>query len=298
MNWVNSPLTWPSVAQSIQTDAETVTTEVGTIMDEATARLTPLISDANYTRHPLSVEAQALLGLRDDLDLLLTQGVVLTASPYQFQVGDQQASGAYLNPQQAVSCLAAKLRDQVDKNRPAGQLYCVAVMVSESQLNQFASVLNNLVSVFPLPDWGQVARQSTALSTQSVDKLFQPASISQPRFKPAGSLHASPLRETLYYQGAQVATLESLAHDKNHVIDKLQVLATKRASKLAEISEAVNALKNLTGSVWSMSLSGSTESIAAQLSQASAPGNNQHTIASLLLSAAPLTFFEELLCSA
>ncbi|WP_019615472.1 hypothetical protein [Psychromonas ossibalaenae] len=298
MSWVNSLLTWPNAAQSIQTGAETVTTQVGTTMVEATARLTPLVGDANYSRHPLSLEAEALLGLRVDLDALLSQGTVLTVSPYQFQVGDQQTSGAYLNPQQAVNCLADKLRDQVDKNRPAGQLYCIAVMVSESQLNQFASVLSNLVSVFPLPDWGQVARQSTALSTQSVDKLFQPASISQPRFKPAANLHASPLRDALYYQGAQIATLESLAHDKTHVIDKLQVLASKRAGKLAEISETVNALKNLTGSVWSMSLNGSTESIATQLSQAPVPGNNQHTVASLLLSAAPLTFFEELLCSA
>ena len=143
-----------------------------------------------------------------------------------------------------------------------------------------------------------MARLSTALSTNLVDKYHQPANIAQPRFKPQAQLNANPLRKLLSQQGAQLATLESLANDKSDVHSKLQALASKRSAKLAEIKTNINALKTLNGKVWSITLTGNGESIATQLKQASLPGNNQHTIMSLMLSPQPLTFFEELLCSA
>lgn len=291
-----SALSWPSAAQTIQTSAESVTDSVDSAMTNAVAKLTAIESEANYSRHPLSSEAESLLGLRAELDALLNQGQVLTASPYQFQVGNQQTSGSYLNPQTALKVLASKMRDQVDKNRPTGNIHCIVIMVTESQIKRFADALNSITTVLTLPDWCQVARQAKALSTNGVDKLHQSASIIQPRFKPQAHLNAQPLRELLKQQGAQLATLESLANDKTNVIGKLQALAAKRANKLNQISAAVNALKSLNGSVYSLSISGSPESIASQLLQASAPNNNQYTVASLLLSEQPLTFFEELLC--
>jgi hypothetical protein len=292
-----SSLTWPTIAHTIQTRAETVTTQISTAMDDAVGKLTALTSEANYSRHDLSHEAEALLNLRDELDALLNQGQVLTASPYQFQVGSEQGAGYYLTPQSAIATLTAKLREQVDKNRPMGELYCIALLVSESQLSRFAETLTHLTAVLPFPDWCQVARQASALSTHSEDKLYQPASIVQPRFKPQANLHANPLRELLKHQGAQIATLESLANDQTNVIEKLQVLAEKRTSKLTEISVAIERLKNLNECVWSHSLTGTTQSIATQLNQMVVPNNNQYTVASLLISSAPLLFFEELLCS-
>ncbi|MFT6986226.1 MAG: hypothetical protein ACJAT7_002049 [Psychromonas sp.] len=294
--WENSLLTWPNAAQVIQTAAEAVTGQTGAEMQAAAALLEARKSDANYSRHPLSVEAEALLGLRADLDILLNQGTVLTASPYQFEVGNIQPSGDYLNPQAAIKTLVNKLGDHVDQNRPTGNLYAVAILVSESQLKSFAATLNNLTAVFPMPDWCQVARQATALSTNAVDKLFQPAAIIQPRFKPQANINANPLRQLLKQQGSQLATLESLASDKTNVIDKLSLLATKRSAKLDAISAAINGLKSLPASVWSLQLSGTPLSIATQLNQASVPNNNQYTVASLMLSPQPLTFFGELLC--
>ncbi|WP_375750958.1 hypothetical protein [Vibrio sp. HN007] len=265
-------------------------------MNNAVGRLTALQGDAAYSRHPLSTEAEALLGLRADLELLLSQGTVLSVNPYQFHVGNKLDSGCYLNPQTAIKVLTQKMRDHSDTHRPKGQLNVVAVMITASRLGQFATVLADIASICPTPDWCQVARQATALTTKETDKFYQPASIIQPRFKPSCSLNASPLREALNYQGSQVATLESLANDKTNVIGKLSVLAQKRADRLADISQQLNALKNLRGSVWSLSLTGNAESIASQLSQTTAPSNHQFTMASLLISNAPLTFFKELLC--
>ncbi|MBN3492073.1 hypothetical protein [Vibrio neptunius] len=294
--WKQSPLSWPSSSQSIQTSAEQVTDQIGTTMNDAVSRLTNLESDASYGRHSLSEEASALLGLRSELESLLRTGTVLTATPYQFQVGTKLDSGCYLNPQAAVKVLSGKLRDHPDKYRPNGNLHCVALMVTASQLAQFANQLADLVSVFPMPDWCQVARQSQVLVINETDKLHQPAAIVQPRFKPMAKLNANPLHDALHWQGAQIATLESLADDANHVISKLQALAAKRATRLGDVKAQINVLKNLKGSVYAFSVTGNAESIATQISQAGAPNNHQFTVASLLLSHEPMTFFEELLC--
>ncbi|WP_299689333.1 hypothetical protein [uncultured Vibrio sp.] len=294
--WQESPLSWPSSSQAIQTSAEQVTDQIGTTMNDAVSRLTNLESDASYGRHSLSEEANALIGLRGDLESLLRTGTVLTATPYQFQVGTKLDSGCYLNPQAAVKALAGKLRDHADKYRPNDNLHSIALMVTASQLAQFANQLTDLVSVFPLPDWCQVARQTQALVTNETDKLHQPAAIVQPRFKPMAKLNANPLHDALHWQGAQIATLESLADDANHVIGKLQALAAKRSTRLGDVKAQINALKSLKGSIYAFSVSGSTESIATQISQAGAPNNHQFTVASLLLSHEPMTFFEELLC--
>ncbi len=295
--WNSTALKWPATTSDIQTGSESITDKIDTEMNSAVERLMSIEGEADFQRHPLGVDADALLSLRASLENLLVQGQVLTATPYQFQVGEKQSSGCYLNPQKAVEVITTKLRDQVDKNRPTGQLYCVAIMVSESQLNRFSLTLSDLTKVLVLPEWCQVARQATALSTIQVDKYHQPANIVQPRFKPQVSINANPLRALLYHQGSQLATLESLANDNANVIDKLKALANKRSEKLDEIKLAINTLKNVSGNVYSMALAGNCESIATQLKQATLPTNNQHTIMSLLLSPQPLTFFEKLLCS-
>ncbi|MGY2573145.1 hypothetical protein [Vibrio sp. C8] len=295
--WTQSQLTWPNTAQTIQTSAEAVTSQVGTAMSEAEDRLTALEGDASFGRHSLSSEAEALLGLGDDLNSLLVSGTVISATPYQFQVGEKLDSGSYLSPTNAVKTLVAKLRDLADTHRPKGQLNVVAIMLTAQSINEFSTKMQQITSVLTLPDWQQVARQATALVNNSSDKLHQPAAIVQPRFKPFAPLNAQPLGDYFSEQNAQLVTLESLASDSTNVIGKLQALAAKRANTLAEVSQAINALKALQGSVYSTTFSGSTESVATQLQNAGAPNNHQLTIASLLLSHEPLTFWEELLCS-
>ncbi|MBY8190968.1 hypothetical protein KW510_00430 [Vibrio fluvialis] len=295
--WQSSSLTWPHTATGIQSQAEAVTGQVGQTMVDAVSRLANLQSDANFGRHALSVEAEALLGLRAELDSLLIAGTVLSATPYQFQVGEKLDSGSYLSPNNAVKTLSAKLRDHSDRHRPNGHLHAVAIMLTGQSISEFAAKLEQITAVLTLPDWTQVARQAKAMLTNERDKLHQPVAMVQPRFKPFATLNALPVGDYFSEQSAQLATLESLASDSTHVIGKLQALAAKRSAVLSDISEAINNLKNLQGSVFSMSLNGSAESIATQLQNAAAPNNHQLTIASLLLSHEPLTFWEELLCS-
>ncbi|ENP7459004.1 hypothetical protein ACEC37_002751 [Vibrio fluvialis] len=295
--WQSSSLTWPQTASDIQSQAESVTGQVGQTMADAAGRLANLKSDANFGRHALSIEAEALLGLRAELDSLLIAGTVLSATPYQFQVGEKLDSGSYLSPGNAVKTLSAKLRDLSDRHRPNGQLHAVAIMLTGQSVSEFAAKLEQITAVLTLPDWTQVARQAKAMVTNERDKLHQPVAMVQPRFKPFGTLNAQPVGDYFSEQSAQLATLESLASDNIHVIGKLQALAAKRSAVLSDISEAINNLKNLQGSVFSMVLTGTAESIATQLQNTAAPNNHQLTIASLLLSHEPLTFWEELLCS-
>ncbi|WP_047461536.1 hypothetical protein [Vibrio fluvialis] len=295
--WQSSSLTWPHTATGIQSQAEVVTGQVGQTMADAAGRLANLQSDAIFGRHALSVEAEALLGLRAELDSLLNVGTVLSVTPYQFQVGEKLDSGCYLSPSNAVKTLSAKLRDLSDRHRPKGQLHAVAIMLTGQSISEFATKLEQITAVVTLPDWTQVSRQAKALVNNERDKLHQPVAMVQPRFKPFATLNAQPLGDYYSEQRAQLATLESLASDSTHVIGKLQALAAKRSAALSDISEAINNLKNLQDSVYSMSLSGTAESIATQLQNTAAPNNHQLTIASLLLSHEPLTFWEELLCS-
>ena len=295
--WAQSPLTWPNSAQNIQTSAEAITSQVGTAMSEAEGRLTALEGDASFGRHSLSSEAEALLGLRDDLNGLLISGTVLSAMPYQFQLGEKLDSGSYLSPTNAVNTLVAKLRDLADTHRPKGQLNVVAIMLTAQSINEFSSKLQDITAVLTLPDWTQVARQTKALRTNDYDKLHQPAAIVQPRFKPSAALNAQPMGDYFDQQNVQLVTLESLASDSTNVIGKLQALAAKRSNTLADVSQAINALKAVQGSVYSAQFSGSAESVATQLANASVPNNHQFTIASLLISTEPLTYWEELLCS-
>lgn len=288
-------LTWPPTAQTIQTSAETVTDQVAGEMSQALGRLTAIESDAAYGRSALSTQAQALLSLRAELSQLMVLGQVITASPYHYEVGDKLQSGHYLSPNNARDILAAKLKDKADKHRPTGALHCIAFLVTASNKAKFAELLATLVHVFTVPDWLKVARQAAAVVTNEQDKFHVPAAITQPRFKPGANVNANPLREYSRQQGAEIATLESLANDATNVIGKLGALAQKRSDTLEQVKAAINALKQLQGSVWAVKFEGSHESIASQLQSTAMPNNEQHSLMSLMISKEPMTFFEELL---
>ncbi len=289
-----SPLAWPSTAQSIQSSAEAVTSQVGAAMDSAVGLLTAIEADAGYAVHPLSGDAEALLGLRSELKALLVQGQVITASPYHFEVGDKLQAGHFLTPTAARDVLAAKLTDKADVHRPTGSLHCIVLLVTASNKAQFASALNTLTQVLTLPDWLKVARQAAAMVTNEQDKFYVPAAIVQPRFKPCAQLNANPLRGYARAQAAQIATLESLASDATTVVGKLSALAEKRAAQLEKLSADITALQSLAGSVWALKLTGSHESLASQLANTAMPSDEPHCVMSLMLSSSAMTFFEEL----
>lgn len=292
--WQKTSLTWPTSARDLANQAQGITQSVSQVNQQAIETLVSLTHDANFGRHSLSADAEKSLGLRAKLEALQVTGTVITVSPYQFEVGERLDSGGYLSPDRAIKTLVSKLRDLSDTYRPKGATYGIGVMLTAQTLGEFATNLQTVTQTLTLPDWCQVERQSRTLIDIDTEKYHQPLAVTQPRFKPKALLHAQPFNEFNTTQMAQLATLESLASDRTDVIGKLQALAVKRAEKLTQLLTSIMDLK---GQVYSVALSGTVESMATALQNTAAPNNHQFTVASLILSDTPLTFWKELLCS-
>ncbi|MDW6094198.1 hypothetical protein [Vibrio rhizosphaerae] len=293
--WTQSSLTWPTSANGIQTRASSVIGQVGA--DHGENRLSALESDAAFSRHPLSPDAQGLLNLRTELDHLLTQGQVLTVTPYQFQVGSESESGEVLDTDVAIKRLAEKLRDYADAHRPSGQLHAIAVMITAATRQQFAEQLKQVTAVIPLPEWCQALRHTQSLLAADHEKLRKPAAMIQPRFKAVAPLTTKPFVGMNAALGTQIATLESLASDRVNVIGKLRQLAEKRQSTLQAVNDTLQAMQSMDAQVWSIALTAELAGLSHQLTEMLPPNYHRYAVASLILSASPMPFFKELLCS-
>ena len=295
MKWQLQHFTWPRCAQAIQSQSEQVLAQAGNLAEQAANRLTPLVGTVSFNRHALSVEAENLLQLRGQLDDLLCRGQVLSVHPYQF-FSDNTAKQAYhLTPANAVKRLANKLVDSHDENRPVTACYALGIMIAEPNLAAFAISTRAVFNVLSLPDLGMVSRRAQPGLNLEQDKLTLPLAAKQPLFKPAAALNASPLRQVLNCQGAQLAQLESLAGDRQTPIAKLQALAVKRHEHLNQLHAAIEDLKQSDIQVQVFAGQGTSDELHAQLQLSTPPGpENIHTFAALLLSDTPLTFIGEL----
>jgi hypothetical protein len=291
MSWTQGTLHWPASAASLQANAQGVLTQLPATQDSAMARLQSIAGRAQYHRHPLSDAAAALAGLRSDLDRLLATGRCLTATPYQHGVGQQQGQQFSLAAPNAVATLAAKLQDGADPLLPSGQLHALAWLVTGHSAEDLAKQLAVLCALLPLPEWCATLRRLTANN----DTMSQPTAAKVPRWRADEPLSWAPLRPARLALGAELAQLESLARDSQTPIAKLQGLATRRTDRLAQLAEALAQLGTLSGTLWHWQSQGDVASLATQLGQSSPPDHSQSmTVAALLLSPSPLTFWQEL----
>lgn len=297
MPWQSSQITWPSVVDDIQQQAQNVIGNINGEMQTNLGGLNSAAGSVTFAKGALSGDATGLLELRNQLDALLVRGQVLTIQPYQYAVGDVQPSGVFLSAQNAVNKLIAKLSDKADDNRPTGNLNALAVLLTADNHQQFSQVLNAFVQVLPVSELSALARRVQADLSAS-DNMNTPAVDVVPRYKPTGYLNQPPLRDALKYQGAQVAQLQSLASDQNTVVAKLQALATKRNNALTEWQTAIDNLKNIDGNVQVFSASGNASSIASELKDNGVP-NAQAAISAVVMftSTEPLQFLEGMLSS-
>lgn len=295
MTWQPTSLTWPDSAESIQSSAESVLTQVPGKTSDSMGRLQSLQSQVALSRHSLSESAEALLNLRNELNALLVQGQVLSVHPYQHSIGTQTESGHHLSPDEAVQVLASKLNDTTDKYHPKGNLHVVGWMIAENNLANFANATQALYDVVNISELGMVSRRVSKEQSLLSDKMTKPETIVQPRFKPAAHLNQEPLRSIEHWQGAQLAQLESLAADRQTPVAKLAALADKRNAKLSEWSKAINDLKQSGITLHKFEAAGTPEVIATKLQRSQPPSRaNSYTFASLFISSQPLTFLSEL----
>lgn len=292
MSWTQGALRWPASAASLQANAQGVLAQIPATQTSATGRLQALAARAQYRRPPLSDAATALAGLRSDLDRLLVTGRCLTVTPYQHGVGQQQGQQFSLAAPNAVATLAAKLQDGADPLLPSGQLHALAWLVTGNSAEALARQLAILCTLLPLPEWCATLRRLTANN----DTMSQPTAAKVPRWRADEPLIWDPLRPARMALGTELAQLESLARDSQTPIAKLQGLATRRTARLAQLAETLAQLGTLSGTLWHWQGQGDAASLATQLGQSSPPDHSQSmTVAALLLSPSPLTFWQELI---
>lgn len=295
MSWTPTTFTWPPCAASIETGAEATLAAVPGAQHAALASLAQAAGEVAFNRHPLSQQAEALLGLRAQLDQLLIDGHRLTVTPYDHDVGKVEQTGHYLAPQNAIHRLADKLRDNADPHRPTGTLYALGLLISAPSLGQFGQQLTAVTRLLPLPELAALARRVAAEQEHQAQKMRIPARAITPQWVP-GRHNAAPLRPASVALGARLAQLESLAADRLDPVAKLAALAAKRAVWLEDQAQALAELKaGLSGGLLRMVASGSAAAIANALTGGVPAYETPHSAAVLLVSPHPLTFLQELL---
>lgn len=291
MSWNSSPIHWPASTAGMRAQVLPILALIPGSNTAALARLDTLAMRACYPVNPLSSQAAALADLRAELDTQLATGRSLSVTPEQYGVGQVQRSDHALSAPNAVARLAAKLRDGADPLTPAGSSHAVAWLVTAQSASELANLLAALCPVLPIPAWCATLRRLQA----SNDTMTQPTAPMVPRWRQDEPLIWDPLRQTRCALGASLAQLESLAADSQPPIAKLQALATRRQARLTELGQALDQLAALGGQLWHWQGGGDAASLASQLEASNPPSHaNTHTVATLLLSASPLTFWQEL----
>ena len=227
------------------------------------------------------------------LNQLLASGHCLTTTPYQHGIGQQQGGQHTLVAPNAIKAMAAKLQDGADHLMPAGQLHAVAWMVTGSSEAALAAALAPVCAILPLPEWCATLRRLTANN----DIMAQPTAAMAPRWKAEDPLIWDPLRRQLMLNGARDALQESENNSPSPATTKakLAALAAKRAARVAELDDALTNKPSLAGLLWSWHGYGEPASLAAQLLESAHPDHSHSmTVGALLLSASPLTFWQEL----
>jgi hypothetical protein len=220
-------------------------------------------------------------------------GNCLTVTPHQHSIGQQQGDQNTLSAPNAIKAMAAKLQDGADPHLPVGPLHAVVWLVTGTSEQELATKLAQVCAVLPLPEWCATLRRLTANN----DTMAQPTAAMIPRWKAGEQLIWDPLRRRLVLTAANDALQESEGNSPAPATTraKLAVLAAKRAARVAELDEALANKPSLAGMLWSWHGYGEPASLAAQLLDSEHPDHSHSmTVGALLLSASPLTFWQEL----
>ncbi|ALP42907.1 hypothetical protein [Aeromonas schubertii] len=289
MSWRQTTLAVPPSLVDVCSQTSGVLDAIPAEQEQALQRLTALGERAGWRRHPLGALAQPHSMLRAQWEAWLAQGWALTVTPFQHRVALRPGT---LSAPNAIKALIAKLRDQDDPLRPSGPLFAIGWMVAARSHDELASRLQPLCQALPLPDWCAVLRRLQAQN----DPMQQPKTPTSPHWSPRQPLIWDPLRQARRVSGSVLGTIESLASDAATPLAKLARLAEKKAAHLAQEQAVITDLQAaIAGTLWRWQGHGEVESLASELER-SLPDDHTScaTVASLLLSPAPLTFWQEL----
>ncbi len=193
--------------------------------------------------------------------------------------------------QYAIKAMVAKLQDGADPHLPASQLHAVAWMVTATREQELAAKLAEVCAVLPLPEWCATLRRLNAEN----NLMAQPVAAMAPRWRAGDPLIWDPLRRHLLVSAARTALLQSEGNSPSPDTTraKLAVMTSKRAARIAELDAELAIKTSLAGKMWSWHGYGEPASLAAELLKSDHP-DHSHAVGAMLLSAEPLTYWQEL----
>ncbi|EPN2803333.1 hypothetical protein ACTWOG_000982 [Serratia marcescens] len=190
-----------------------------------------------------------------------TQSVICSsvmAHPWVFGLGQEESSGFYLSPPNAVEYLVKRLA-----SAPVAQ-DVTALMFTATTLPAFVSTLATAAQVFPLPALTQLQRRAATAAQLATTKMQLPARPGG--LPPAAALSLATTRQAYGAQNLIAAAGEALLPGAPAEIESaLASLATLRATLLQEALDTLELLQAGSVPVWAVSAEGSTQLAISRL---------------------------------
>ncbi len=168
---------------------------------------------------------------------------ILPIHPFIYGVGQNNESGSYLSPTNAINYIAGKLTG-------AGHVNALVLMVTGKTFAEFMLSLSSFAAVFPLPVFAQVERMARTAETLAITKMQIPG-------KMAGGLPLPQAISTATSRMAinsQLVELAKVSAGKSLGLEGLKSalsdFGSLKESALKQMSEALNGLLGKSATVW------------------------------------------------
>lgn len=200
---------------------------------------------------------KAVLRMPGDMQSLTCS--MVPAHPWVYGVGQQESSGSYLSPANAVEYLAGKLAGQGE------DISATVFMICANSHGEFMPQVAALAGVLPLPALNQVQRMAQTAATQAVTRMQLPGEM-------GGGLPAAvPLStgaQRLALNAQRIAEAKAgaaIGASVGGLQSALAGFAQARQSALEGISQAMTALQGKSAPAWAFTAKGAGASVGAAM---------------------------------
>lgn len=184
---------------------------------------------------------------------------MVSAHPWVYGVGRQEASGSYLSPANAVDYLAGRLAGQGE------EISATVFMICANSHTEFMPLVTALAGVLPLPAMSQVQRMAQTAATQAVTRMQLPGKIGG-GLPAAVPLSTSAQRLALNAQRiAEAKAGAAIGASVGGLQSALAGFAQARQSALDVVSQAMAALQGKSAPAWVFTAKGAAASVGAAM---------------------------------
>lgn len=171
------------------------------------------------------------------------QCATVIAHPWALGVGQQQETGFYLSPENALNHLATKL------NQAPSEHDTLVMMLTAKTLSEFIQTLNHAATCFPLPELTKVSRKAQSMLNLAISKMQLPSVPNG--LPPVAPLSLSTLRAAIGAEGIQQAMQQTQQPQTPESLSQLLVtFSTIRQNALQQAQQQLDALQRGQFSVW------------------------------------------------